>query len=59
MRRADRERADYCNSLSSVKWGEAASYDLCLDTQHLDLEGAAELIVAAARLKQSNAERTA
>ena len=59
VRRADRERADYCNSLSSVKWGEAASYDLCLDTQHLGLEGAAELIVAAARLKQSNAERTA
>lgn len=46
VRRADRERADYCNSLSSVKWGEAASYDLCLDTQHLGLEGAAELIVA-------------
>lgn len=59
VRRADRERADYCNSLSSVKWGEAASYDLCLDTQHLGLEGAAELIVAAVRLKQSNAERTA
>ena len=53
VRRADRERADYCNSLSSLKWGEAASYDLCLDTQRLGLEGAAEVIVAAAQVKQS------
>ena len=59
VRRADRERADYCNSLSSVKWGEAASYDLCLDTQRFGLEGAAELVVAAARLKQSDTERNA
>lgn len=53
VRRADRERAYYCNSLSSLKWGEAASYDLCLDTQRLGLEGAAEVIVAAAQVKQS------
>ncbi len=53
VRRADRERADYCNSLSSLKWGEAASYDLCLDTQRLGLEGAAEVIVAAVHVKQS------
>lgn len=59
VRRAGRERADYCNSLSSVKWGEAASYDLCLDTQRFGLEGAAELVVAAARLKQSDTERNA
>ena len=53
VRRADRERADYCNSLSSVKWGEASSYDLCLDTRRFGLEGATNIIVAAARMKQT------
>lgn len=47
VRKADRERAEYCDSLSEGKWGEAGSYDLCLDTQRFGTEGAAALIVDA------------
>ena len=50
VRKADRERAEYCNSRAGEGWiwGEAASYDLCVDTQRFGVEGAAELIVSAA-----------
>ena len=47
--KADRERAEYCDSLAEGKWGDAASYDLCLDTRRFGTDGAAALIVAAVR----------
>ena len=49
VRKADRERAEYCDSLAEGKWGDAASYDLCLDTRRFGTDGAAALIVAAVR----------
>ncbi len=49
LRKADRERAEYYSSLSDGRWGDAASYDLCVDTGLFGIDGAAELIVDAAR----------
>ncbi len=49
VRKADRERAEYYNSLSEGRWGEAASYDLCLDTRRFGADGVVELIVSAAK----------
>ena len=50
IQKADREREEYYNTLSSVKWANAATYDLCLDTGALGVEGAVQVITAAAGL---------
>ncbi|MBR1995131.1 MAG: cytidylate kinase-like family protein [Alistipes sp.] len=45
IERIDHERARYYNYYSSRKWGEAASYDLCINTSLLGVEQTAELIL--------------
>lgn len=42
----DKKRASYYNYYSSKKWGEAKSYDLCLDSSKVGIEGAIEVIKA-------------
>ena len=42
---AERKRASYYNYYTFKKWGDAASYDLCLNTSRFGLEAAADLIV--------------
>ena len=49
----ERRRADYYNYFTFKKWGDSASYDLCLDTTALGgEEGAVEMILTA--LRQAN-----
>lgn len=45
IRKVDKERADYYNSLSGYGWGEAGSYDLCVDTDLVGLDGTVEMIL--------------
>lgn len=45
--KVDKERALYYNSMSDDKWGEASTYDLCLDTGKLGIDKTADLIVKA------------
>ena len=45
IRRRDRDRAAYYNFYSAKEWGEAKSYDLCIDSSLLGIEGTAQLIV--------------
>lgn len=47
LAKADRERAAYYNQRSATRWGDAAAYDLCLDTDWFGIDGASELIVSA------------
>lgn len=47
VKKVDRERASYYNQYGGQSWGDAGTYDLCVDTDRLGLEGAAALIVAA------------
>ena len=47
--KADRERAAYYNQASSAKWGEPGNYDLCVNTDHLTMDAAAQLIVNAVK----------
>ena len=47
--KADRERSTYYNQASSSKWGEPASYDLCINTDHISVEAAVQLIVNVAK----------
>lgn len=42
---ADRKRANWYNYYTFKKWGDGASYDFCLNTSRLGLEGTAALIV--------------
>lgn len=45
MVKADRERSAYYNQRSKTHWGDAAGYDLCLDTDWFGIDGASEMIV--------------
>ncbi len=47
--KADRERAEYYNSLSDTKWGMSDSYDLCVDTGTLGVDGAVNVIECAVK----------
>lgn len=44
--KVDKERAAYYNQYSEQKWGEASSYDLCIDTDKFGIEGTADLIIS-------------
>lgn len=44
IEKADRSRADYYNYYSGKTWGAAGSYDLCINTSHLGIEGTAEML---------------
>ena len=42
---AERKRSSYYNYYTFKKWGDSASYDICLNTSRFGLEGTAALIV--------------
>lgn len=41
----DKQRASYYNYYTSKKWGDSKSYDLCLDSGKLGLDGCVEMIL--------------
>lgn len=45
----DRDRAGYYNYYTFTDWGVASTYDLCLDSSLLGIEGTADLIIEFAR----------
>ena len=54
IQKTDKKRASYYNYYSSKKWGEAKSYDLCIDTGLVGIDGAIELILKFVELKEKN-----
>lgn len=48
LRTADRRRAAFYNYFTDRKWGDVATYDLCLDTSALSPEQAVAVILARA-----------
>lgn len=50
IRKTDKKRANYHNYYSDLKWGEATSYDLCINGA-IGAENAAELIIKCAQMK--------
>lgn len=54
IQKTDKRRASYYNYYSSKKWGEAKSYDLCLDSGELGIDGSIELILKYIELKGKN-----
>lgn len=43
--KADKNRANYYSFYSGQKWGQADNYDLCINTTHLTIEQAVEVIL--------------
>lgn len=41
----DKQRASYYNYYTSKKWGDSRSYDLCLDSGKLGLDGCVDMIL--------------
>ncbi len=45
MNKKDKQRQSYYNYYSSKKWGRADSYDLCINSSILGIEGTVKLII--------------
>ena len=50
----DKQRASYYNYYTSKKWGDSKSYDLCLDTGKLGLDGCVEMILKYREIMDAN-----
>jgi cytidylate kinase len=51
LTKIDKERANYYNYYTSNRWGDAKSYDLCIDSSEYGLDGSVALIRHAYDLK--------
>ena len=51
IKKTDKSRASYYNYYSSKDWGEAKSYDLCIDSSLLGIEGTVALLEELVKLK--------
>lgn len=45
IRQVDKERAAYYNFFSSKRWGDAQGYDLCVNTDGLEISDVAKLVL--------------
>lgn len=52
--KSDKGRASYYNYYSSKKWGDAKSYDLCIDSSVLGIDGTVQLIENYIKLKEES-----
>lgn len=53
MVKTDKKRASYYNYYSSKKWGDSRSYDLCLNSSKLGMDGCVDMILEFAKAKQA------
>lgn len=54
VRKTDNERVEYFRTYYNAEWLSPATYDLSVNTDHLNPRQAADLIVAAVRLRQGS-----
>ena len=52
MVKTDKKRSSYYNYYSSKRWGDAKSYDLCLSSTALGIDGVVDMILEVAKAKQ-------
>lgn len=57
IRKCDKDRAAYYNFYSSKEWGDAKSYDLCIDSSLLGIEGTVGLLEDMLRRKGFEAKQ--
>lgn len=48
INKSDKRRANYYNYYANKKWGDAKTYDLCLNSSIFGIEGSADMIIEAA-----------
>ena len=46
IQKTDKQRASYYNYYTSKKWGDSRSYDHCLDSSKLGIDGCVDMILA-------------
>ena len=56
MIKTDKKRASYYDYYTSKKWGSAASYDLCINTSDVGIEGAVDVIMNYIEIKKKYKE---
>ncbi len=54
MVKTDKQRASYYNYYASKKWGDARSYDLCINSSVTGVDGAVQIIREFAKIKMAN-----
>jgi len=54
IHKTDKQRASYYNYYTSKKWSDSSSYNLCVDSGSLGIDGTIELIKKAIELKEKN-----
>ena len=47
INKTDKSRSSYYNYYTNKKWGAASSYNLCVDSSKLGIDGAAKAIIQA------------
>ena len=55
--KTDKKRASYYNYYSHKKWGDAASYQLCIDSSVCGIDGSVEAILNFVALKEAAAKK--
>lgn len=55
--KTDKKRASYYDYYTNKKWSNVASYDMCLDSAILGIDGTAEAIMKLVELKEKNLVR--
>ncbi len=57
IQKTDKRRSSYYNYYTNKRWSDAESYDVCLDSSVLGIEGTAEAIKQLVALKEKGGER--
>ena len=57
IQKTDKQRSSYYNYYTNKKWSDAESYDTCLDSSVLGIDGTAEAIKHLVAIKESDREK--
>ena len=57
IQKTDKQRSSYYNYYTNKKWSDAESYDICLDSSVLGIDGTAEAIKHLVSIKESDREK--
>lgn len=55
--KTDKKRSSYYNYYTSKRWGEASSYDLCIDSGKMGIDGTVKLLLDAIDIKENGHEK--
>lgn len=59
MLKADKRRSNYYNYYSNKRWGEAQSYDLCLNRSKLGFDGTVQAIIEFVKIRKQRQKELA